>query len=674
MDPKKELASARYPMLGAAYYPEAWPEEAQIHDIAMMKKAGITVVRIGEFAWKKMEPRDGEFDFQWLHRVIDRLKDAGIRVILGTPSATPPLWVEESDPEMRMIKENGMPMQHGGRRHCCSNNPTYRSYSARIAEGLAREFGRHPNVIGWQIDNEIAAFDGCWCSHCRKGFAQYLKNRYGTIENLNERWNLNLFSQAYDRFEQVPRPLPHTWHSPHLKFEWNQYLAQSHIEFVRMQAEILHRYTDMPVGTDMMPVFNEDYEQMNAFLDVVQYNHYDDEQSIPRELFWFDYMRGLKDRPFWVTETATCWNGATSTPSNLRAEGFCRVNSWLPVVLGAEANLYWLWRQHWAGHELMHGAVLYASGRPMHIFPEVQQVAAEYETCGEFLANTRIKTDVAMMVSSWNDYLMKEQEVVWEEGSHAWETAYTKRLYKAYEPMTALGIRPDVIPPGKNLDAYKLLYTPFMLTLEEPGLAERIEAWVRNGGIWIAGPMTDIRNDIGAHYRDRETGILEKLTGATLACQVPDAEHRIPCSWEDGSPFRAEKWLQLYEVPADAKVLATADGYYSTLVGKALVFEKRLGKGTIIVLGTLPSPEDGKRLLTIALTQSGAAHFDMEGAVAAAYREGEGIRGISVAEYGGNPGSLNLDGRYLDILTGQFYTDQIRLAPYQVAILVKQED
>ena len=662
------------PMLGAAYYPEAWPEEAQTHDIAMMKQAGITVVRIGEFAWKKMEPRNGEFDFRWLHRVINRLEEAGIRVILGTPSATPPLWLEEMDPEMRMIKENGMAMQHGGRRHCCSNNPTYRRHSARIAERLVQEFGEHPNVIGWQIDNEIAAFDGCWCGHCRTAFSEYLKKRYGTIENLNEQWNLQLFSQAYDRFDQIPGPLPHTWHSPHLKFKWNQFLAQSHIDFVRMQADILHQYTAAPVGTDMMPVFNEDYEQMNAFLDVVQYNHYDDEQSISRELFWFDYMRGLKDRPFWVTETATCWNGATSTPSNLRAEGFCRLNSWLPVVLGAEANLYWLWRQHWAGHELMHGAVLYASGQPMHIFPEVQQTAAEYKTCGEFLSNTRIITDIAMMVSSRNDYLMKEQEVVWEEGSHAWETAYTKRLYKAYEPMAALGIRPDVIPPGKDLSKYKLLFTPFLLTMEEAGLPERIEAWVRNGGIWIAGPMTDIRNHIGAHYRDRETGILERLTGSRLLYQVPDAEHRIPCSWEDGSPFRGEKWLQLFNAPADAKVLAKADGYYSTLAGCALVFEKKLGKGAIVVLGTLPSPEDGKRLLMYALEKSGTSRFSIEGKVAAAYREGEGVQGISAAEYGGKTGTLSLNGRYLDLLTGQSHADGVSLKPYQTVILIKQED
>ena len=667
------LQDTRRPMLGAAYYPEAWDEAEQEHDIAWMRKAGITVVRMGEFAWRKMEPREGEFHFEWLHRVMDRLDAAGIRVILGTPSATPPIWLEEKDPEMRLLDDLDQRHQHGGRRHCCSNNPTYQAYSLRIAEEMAKEFGADPRVIGWQIDNEIAAFDyGCFCPHCVAGFREHLKARYGTIENLNRRWNLNLFSQEYDDFSQVPQPRPHTWHSPHLKYEWATFHAESHIRFIRAQAEVLHKYTQAPVGTDMMPVFNQDYEKMNETLDVVQYNHYDDEQSLSRELFWFDYMRPIKDRPFWVTETSTCWNGSTSTPSNIRAEGFCRANSWLPIVLGAEANMYWLWRQHWAGHELMHGAVLYASGRPMHTFGEVQQIAAGYAKCADFLEHTRVTTDFAMMASSTNDYLMKQQEVVWEPDSHQWETAYTKRLYRVYNAIAELGIRADVLTPGKNLKNYRILFTPFLLTLEEGDLQQRITRWVEDGGLWIAGPMTDIRDNIGAHYRDRETGILEALTGASLVQQVPDAEHRICCQWADGSEFRGEKWLQLYDAPADAEVLAAVTGGYSSLVGKAVAFRKNIGKGAVIVLGTEPSLEDGKRLFAGVLAETGSVQPKIEGQVAAAYRRGEGLCGIGAQEYGGKPGKLFLNGRYTDLLTGAIHEGSMELAPYQTAILQKE--
>lgn len=660
----------RRPMLGAAYYPEAWPESEQTRDIAMMQKAGITVVRIGEFAWHKMEPREGEYDFSWLHRVIGRLEQAGIRVILGTPSACPPIWLEEKDPEMRLIDDMDQRHQHGGRRHCCSNNPTFLRYSVKIAEEMAKEFGHHPNVIGWQIDNEIAAFDfGCYCPHCVREFRNHLESRYGTIEHLNERWNLNLFSQAYDDFSQVPQPRPHTWHSPHLWFEWKTFHAESHVRFIRAQADVLHRCTDRPVGTDMMPVFNQDYGKMNEFLDVVQYNHYDDEYSLKRELFWFDYMRPIKDTPFWVTETSTNWNGATSTPSNLRPEGFCRANSWLPIVLGAEANMYWLWRQHWAGHELMHGAVLYASGRPMHTFGEVQELAKGFGACADFLENTRVRTDFAMIASTTTDYLMKQQEVVWEEGSHQWETAYTKRLMRIYDAIAETGIRPDVLTPMGSFEGHRILFTPFLLTLEEENLQCRITDWVEKGGIWIAGPMTDIRNDIGAHYRDRETGILEELTGAALVQQIPDAEHRTPCAWADGTEFRANKWLQLYEVPEDGEVLASVTGGYSALVGKAVAFRKKVGKGEIWVLGTEPSREDLVRLLKAVLAKTGSIQPKVTGKVAAAYRFGSEFRGICAQEYGGEAGTVTVSVPHTDLLTGEVLQGEITLEPWQTRIL-----
>ena len=660
------MAKDTFPMLGAAYYPEAWDEQEQTHDIAMMAKAGITVVRIGEFAWHNMEPKEGQFDFSWMHTVMDKLEQAGIRVILGTPSATPPIWLEEKEPGMRLLDDMGLRHDHGGRRHCCSNNPTYTAYSVRIAEEMAKEFGDHPNVIGWQIDNEIAAFDyGCFCDHCIAAFKEHLRARYGSIENLNKRWNLNLFSQAYESFDQIPQPKPHTWHSPHLKFEWATFHAESHIRFIKKQADILHKYTKAPVGTDMMPVFNQDYEKMNAFLDVVQYNHYDDEKNLKRELFWFDYMRPTLNRPFWVTETATCWNGSTSTPHDFRAEGFSTANSWLPIVLGAEANMYWLWRQHWAGHELMHGAVLYASGRPMHIFGELQQISAGYEKAGAFLSGTRVKTDFAMMASTTVDYLMKQQEVAWEPDAHAWETAYTKRLYQVYHPIANMGIRPDVINPGHDLAPYKVLFTPFMLTLELGDLQERIEKWVLDGGTWIAGPMCDIRNDIGAHYTDRETGILEKLTGAMLCHQVPDAEDRISCTWHSGEAFQTGRFLQLFDIPENAEPLVSVRAGYSALIGKALVFRIPYGKGEIIVLGTVPGEKDLQQLIG----SLDIPRIPNEGSIAAAIREGETHKGIAAVEYSGQPGKLRLTKPHVDILTGLRYEAEVPFAPWQVCVL-----
>ena len=167
-------------LLGANYYPEDWDASLIDFDIEKMKECGFNIVRIAEFSWKKMEPVEGEYDFAWLHRVVDKMYAAGIGVILGTPTATPPHWFVKKYPEALMLHEDGVRNSHGGRRHCCSNNPDYIRYSEKIVEKLAKEFGGDPSVIGWQIDNEIYHNGiGCCCEHCIKAFHEYLTEKYG---------------------------------------------------------------------------------------------------------------------------------------------------------------------------------------------------------------------------------------------------------------------------------------------------------------------------------------------------------------------------------------------------------------------------------------------------------------------------------------------------------------
>ena len=211
------------PYLGVAYYPEDWPDEEMDKDIARMKEIGVNTARIAEFAWHRMEPHPGEFDFSYFHKVVDKLAAAGIAVVLGTPTATPPRWLERLYPDVMAENENGRVFSHGGRRHCCSNNPHYDAYSLRIVEKMAQEFADDPAVIGWQIDNEIYSFgNGCFCPNCQAKFRERLRKKYKTIDALNDAWNLNLFSQWYDDFADVPAPRD-AWHNPHLVAEWEAF-------------------------------------------------------------------------------------------------------------------------------------------------------------------------------------------------------------------------------------------------------------------------------------------------------------------------------------------------------------------------------------------------------------------------------------------------------------------
>ena len=657
---KKE--KVKTPFSGCAYYPEDWDDEQISFDIEMMKKAGITCARVGEFAWRKMEPQPGKYEFGWLHRVIDALGAAGIAVILGTPTATPPIWLSDEHPDVFIRLENGIRRQHGGRRHCCSNNPHYLEACDRIVHAMGREFGSDPNVIGWQLDNEIYTWGtGCTCEHCMAAFHDRLRREYGSVEELNARWNLNLFSQAYDRFDQVPGDWE-AWHNPHLKYEWAAAHYDADIAFIHRQAEILRHYTDAPIGTDMMPINGMDYEKMCDAMDVVMFNHYNTPENLHEAVFWFDYLRTLKDRPFWNTETATTWNGSTAIGQVLKPEGYCRVNSWLPVALGGECNLYWLWRQHWAGHELTHGSVLSPEGRPTHTFGEVRQTAAEFAIASGFLTGSRVKTPVALHFTSKSWQLFDKQQIV--DGNN-----YFRNVETVHRALTRCGVRADVIGAMHPLEDYKLLVSPCVMTLEDSDLAARIRAFVENGGVWVAGPMTDIRNGIGAHYIDKAMGMIEYWLGVRLDYSVPTDGTVLQTAWESGEALHIKKWAELYSIN-EGEQLASATGGYSALIGKSVISRHKIGKGEVILCGVLPEDDGLEKLLKIALADAAVVPFRMTGELQIIPRTGE-TEGLVLCETACKPASLCIDEPMTDLLTGETFRDTVTVEPYGVRVLVR---
>lgn len=653
------------PFLGCAYYPEDWDESFIQDDIAKMKLAGIKCARIGEFAWRKMEPVRGQYDFEWLHKVVNALGENGIAVVMGTPTATPPIWLSDEHRDVLVLNEGGYQTEHGGRRHCCSNNPNYLKASYEIVEAMGREFGNDPYIIGWQLDNEIYSFGiGCVCRHCMDKYHSDLKEKYKTIENLNKQWNLNLFSQAYDRFDQIPAAI-HAWHNPHLRYEWHHSHYDSDIRFMHQQAEILRKYTSQPIGTDTMPINGMDYEKMNEKMDVVMFNHYNTPKNLTNEIFWFDFLRNIKEKPFWNTETATTWNGSVAISQHLKPEGYCRVNSWLPVALGGESNMYWLWRQHWAGHELVHGSVLSPEGRPTHVFNEIQQTASDFEKAADFINNTRVKTPVAMHFTSKSWELFDQQPIF--EGN-----SYDHELMAFHRAMMRKGVRPDVIGARNALDGYKVLFTPLQMTLEDGDMGEKIEAFVRNGGIWVAGPMTDIRNAIGAHYTDKAMGMIENMLGVELACSVPTDGNYLKAKWADGEELTVSKWAEAYNLLSSGEAFAQITEGHSSLNGKSIISRHMYGKGAVILVGAMSDDRGYDRLVSTALEMAGVKEKTTSGNLVVVEREGNGVSGMIVIENANKEGRIDLDCEMTDILTGRTHAGCMDIAPYGVYVLLKK--
>ena len=654
------LSTPKAPYLGVAYYPEDWPEEEIERDIPKMRELGINCVRIGEFAWHRMEPEPGKFDFSFFHRVVDRMRQAGIAVVLGTPTATPPRWFTKMFPDALSLGENGQRAEHGGRRHCCSNNPHYNEYCLRIVERMAKEFGSDPGVVGWQIDNEIYTGNmGCFCPDCVARFRERLREKFGDVDALNRAWGHDIFSQWYDGFEDIPAPR-NAWHNPHLRMAWQTFQNDSHIGFVARQAEVLHRYVRVPVGTDTMPVNGMDYRRMTEKLDIVEFNHYNTPENLHNVCLWFDYLRTLKPRPFWNTETSTCWNGSAGIGQSVKPEGYCRANSWLPLALGGEANMYWLWRTHWSGHELMHGAVLDTSGRPMHIVSEVKETSEGFEKAARFLKETKVRPDLAIHFTSLNWNMFVSQDIV---SGFQYAPAVTERVYK---PLADMGVRPDVIDSFAPIDRYRAIISPYMLTLDEGDLASRMEAWVRAGGTWIVGPMTDMRNREGARYTSCLYGSLERLMGIEWKYALPDREGRVRARWTDGTPLEADTWFELSD-PGKAESLATVAEGHSALVGKSVILRGRLGKGSIVLVGAPLSYADMQKLLRMTLADAGVEMNRAEGGVFVAPREGK-TNGYVVVDVCGKGGTVFLPKPATDLLTGKTMSGRVSVEPYGVMV------
>ena len=341
-------------LLGAAWYPELWDRDVWKRDIELMLEAGLNCVRIAEFAWAFMEPKAGEYAWDWLHDAVAVARDAGLSTILCTPTATPPAWMSRQHPEMlQHLHTQPRGMTHGGRRHYSPHSDIYRDHCRRICEVMGSEFKNEAGVIAWQIDNEVSGggeFDVS--DAARTAFHAWLEDRYQTIQNLNNTWNTGVWSQTYSAFDHVPLPTSGpggggTTHHPVLRFHFYRFTAEAWASFIRLQAEVLRRYVSQPITTNMIPYQGSDQHAVVDDLDFLSIDTYyqTDDDELHGNVWEMDWMRSaMPERNPWVMETWSTYNGGNVVGFGLQPEGAMRANAWTHVAAGAEAVLFWLWR------------------------------------------------------------------------------------------------------------------------------------------------------------------------------------------------------------------------------------------------------------------------------------------------------------------------------------------
>src|SRR2546427_91423 len=291
-------------LLGAAWYPEQWPESRWEADLTLMEQAGVRMVRVGEFAWSRMEPSEGQFDLDWLERAITAASKHSIYTVLGTPTPAPPAWLTQKYPETLRMYEDGRRAEHGNRQHFNFANPKYRELTRKIAEQMVKRFGRNPYVLGWQIDNEYA--EESYDPETKAQFHQWLKVRYGTLDNLNARWTTVYWSQTYFDWSQIP--IETRYGNPGLLLSWKRFVSDTWRSYQKNQLEVIRANSDPRqfITTNMMGWFDGyDHYTVSQDLDLASWDDYVGQGQLDpyRNGAAHDLTRGFLRKNFWVMET-----------------------------------------------------------------------------------------------------------------------------------------------------------------------------------------------------------------------------------------------------------------------------------------------------------------------------------------------------------------------------------
>ena len=646
--------------IGAAYYPELWDKSEILKDVERMKAVGINCVRVGEFAWSAMEKNEGEYDFSLFKYMLDVMYENGIYTVLCTPSCTPPRWLFEKYPDAMLTKSinytKPQPKVYS-RCHLCKSHKGVRELNSIIAEKMSEALGSHPGVIGWQIDNELYAYDyGCFCDNCIKGFREHLKKKYGDIESLNKSWGMYRWSLNYSSFDQIEPPVPNTWENPSRQTEWLTYQNSLIYTYAWEQADAIRKHSKAPIGTDMMNCENIlSYDIMNSKLDVVQHNHYDEQGEMYKALFFFDFCRALKDKPFWVTETQPGWNGSIGAYGGYRQGAHCYINTIAPIAKGAEMNLYWHYRSHFAGHELGHGAILNSAGRPNSVTPYIKKAYDHITKASDFLSGSKVKSKIAMTFSTTAHISLKFSPII----AYLDHNIIGRTVDEFYDAFRHYNI--DVIETTKELDGYEVIVAPLLTCFEDGGFKDRVIKWVNDGGKLIVGPLSDIMTEYTAKHINAPYSCLEELAGVKTIYQLPVEEKEYRAKWDDGKgEFSVCLGCDAYET-----VTATSLATYSNvpdLNGLCAIAKNKVGKGEVIILGTAPEKEALLRL--VDMEPNGIASKN----VVITKREGQ-ENGLIAYEIENKEGYIDLDKEYYDIINERKVSGRVGMKPYEALFL-----
>lgn len=656
---------------GVDYYPEHWPEERWPIDARMQAEAGFNVVRLAEFAWSRMEPQEGQFDFSWLDRAIAILAAEGIKVVLGTPTASPPPWLMAKHPDAYRVFEDGKRWTYGNRREYCPNNAAYHDATRRIVSAMAAHYASNPAVIGWQTDNEFG--DRCYCPVCAQAFRQWLERRWMTLDALNAAWGTVFWSHEYSDWSQIPVPLS-TCRSanPGLWLDFYRFSSDSYVAYQRIQTDILRKLC--PTHFITHNLMGIKYDRLNYFdlaqdLDFVSWDNYPRTQwsmvadvDPSRMALAGDTMRGLLRKNFWVMEQQA-GPGGWEVVSVMPRPGELRLWAYQQIAHGADAIVFFRWRTARFGTEEYWHGLLEHDGRPGRRYQEIKRMGAEITRAGETIAGAVLKPSVAIVLDYNSRFAFQVQPNNPGFG-------YVEHIQQIYRALYHRNVPVDVVSPSSDLSAYKLVFAP-ALHIVTPEIAARLAQYVENGGVLVCTARSGVKKECNTVVNMPLPGRLAGTFGVTVEDydSLPEGAGQ-PLQFNvasvTGEPM-ARAWCDIL-APDTAAVAATyTQEYYA---GKPAVTVNNTGQGKAVYVGTFGDDALFEAMAPWLMEMAGVRGITTtpRGIEVCERWQGE-QRLLFVLNHSNTPKEAHLRRVYVNLLNGEQLQGNVSVQPHDVLVL-----
>ncbi len=543
-------------LLGCCYYPEHWDKENLKSDIKKIKQLGFNCIRIGEFSWSLYEKEEGKYDFSFLGEAVKLAGELGLKVIVGTPTAAPPKWLIDKHPEVLCVNAEGVTMQHGARQHHNHTSPIYLQYCAKITTEMVKYFSRFPNVIGWQIDNEINCHRNESYSNADDiAFRVWLERKYGTIEKLNAAWGTCFWSLDFNDFSQVTCPRPHpAFKNPSYVTDYYLFLSDAAVDYAYLQTEIIRSIMPNAFITHNGYFQNIDYKKLtNKCLDFLSFDNYPSSREKQARgngrsvAYRFAQTRACSKK-FMILEQQAGPGGQLHYLHPTPLPGQLRLWTYQAIAHGAFGLIYFRYRTALFGAEQLWYGIYGHDGEENFRSCEIRQTAEELSRVGDLLAATENENEVAIF-SNYHNACVDKVECFVENDSWNIFTALSKQ-----------NLHPDFIDENDDFDKYKVIILPHV-TIANERLSQKIDAFCKNGGVAIISARSGVKDE-NAHYRpSTPPAVFRDVVGCKVewfSSVVPYEKQSVSC---DGNVYPVEDYCELLSPEKGEPVAFYTNGF-----------------------------------------------------------------------------------------------------------------